>query len=264
MQQVSDAPSIAGPGHNLATTADIFKDRYKDLIDNVEALAVRANDARDALVGAVIANDNDRDTFVQIGLEAAKLAKLIKEKREKVIEPLRTEVAEWNSLFGTDKPAPGSLNFRCDAMKDFAERAVGQYDREKREKERREAAAIADAARKEAQRKLEEAASTTHSVLSDIALQEAEAAERRAAVLENAALTAGTGPTRTEAGTISSGKKWDFRIVDTAKIDLNKLRPYLTVADLEKALRGYVRANRDTAPLAGVEIFQDTKTQFRA
>ncbi|GAA2887799.1 hypothetical protein GCM10010837_47100 [Aminobacter niigataensis] len=264
--QVSDAPSIAGPGHNLATTADVFRDRFKDLIDEVEALAIKANGARGALTADTIASDNDRNTFVEIGVNAAKLAKSIDEKRAKVIEPLRTEVDEWNSLFGTDKPAEGSLKYRCNAMKKFAEMVVGRYDDEKREEERRKAAAEADAARALANRKLDEAATSGHSVLSDIALQEATSAEQKAAVLENAALTAGNGPTRTEAGTISQVKNWTYAVKDYSKIDLNKLRGYgpFSVDGIEKALAAYAKKNKNTAPLAGVDFIPDQKTRFRA
>lgn len=263
--QVSDAPSIAGPGHNLATTADVFRDRFKDLIDEVEKLAVRANGARAALSADVIANDNERDTFIQIGVTAAKLAASIDEKRAKVIEPLRIEVNEWNSLFGTDKPVEGSLKYRCNLMKKFADNVVGRYDNEKREAEKRKAAAEADAARALANRKLDEAAASGHSVLSDIALQEASAAENKAAVLENAALTAGKGPTRTEAGTVSQRTSWTYRVTDYSKIDLNKLRGYgpFNVEAIDRALAAYAKQNKGTAPLAGVDFMPETKTQIR-
>lgn len=140
---------------------------------------------------------------------------------------------------------------------------AGDYDAKKREAERRAAAAQAELAAAEAKRKLEETATTTHGVLSDVVLQEAEQAEHKAQVLANHAMSAGTGPTRTEAGTLSQRKAWTFRITDASKIDLNKLRAHFGIADIEKAIRGHIKANRDTVQLAGAEIFADTKATFR-
>ena len=76
-------------------------------------------------------------------------------------------------------------------------------------------------------------------------------------------MTAGTGPTRTAAGTISSTGRWTAEVIDTAKIPLEQLRPFIKLADFEKFCRAYAQANRDTKPLPGVRIFRDSKTSFR-
>lgn len=255
--EVSDAPSIAGPGHNLASVTDILKDRFSGLIDEVEALANQANAARDALgTPATVTTDEQRDQLTRLGLDAHKLGKRLDETKLATTKPLRDEVAETNGFFQT-------LATRPDKIKTAFQQLVGTYDEAKRAAERRKAAEVAEQARQEAQRKLDEAAASSHGVMSDVVLKEASDAEHRAAVLENAALSAGSGPTRTEGGTISRVTKWDFRIVEAAKIDLNKLRAHFSLAEIEKAIRAHVRANRDTAPLAGVEIFPDSKTQFR-
>lgn len=255
--QVSDAPSIVGPGHNLATATDILKDRYVDLMNEVEDLAKRANVAREALGNPPkIDTDEQRDDLTKLGIEARKLSKRLDETKLATTKPLRDEVAETNTFFQT-------LGARPDKIKGAFEQLVGEYDEAKRAEARRAAAVEAERQRNEALRKLEEAAATSHGVLSDVVLQEAEAAERRAQVAENEAMAAGSGPTRTAAGTISQRTSWTFRIADVSKVDLNKLRPHFGIADIEKALRSYVKAHRDTSPLAGVEIFPDTKTQFR-
>ncbi|TGU19072.1 hypothetical protein EN793_34340, partial [Mesorhizobium sp. M4B.F.Ca.ET.150.01.1.1] len=80
--EVSNAPSIAGPGHNLATTGDILRDRFKPELDEVEDLAKRATAAKNALIDGAIANDNERDTFISLGIEARKLAKKLDETRK--------------------------------------------------------------------------------------------------------------------------------------------------------------------------------------
>lgn len=256
MQTVSDAPSIAGPGHNLATTTDILKDRFGDLMNEAEAIAQRANDAKDGLTDGNVATDEQSAKLVEIGIDAGKLASKVDKTRLATTEPLRKEVDDTNEFFNT-------IARRMKLVKSVFEQLVGAYDRKKRDEAQRAAAKAAEEAAAAAKRKLEEAAASGHSVESDVILQEAARAEHRAQHLAGQALAAGTGPTRTEGGTVSQRTNWTFRITDASKIDLNKLRPHFGIADIEKALRGYIKANRDTAPIAGVEIYPDQKATFR-
>lgn len=254
--QISDAPSIAGPGHNLATTADLLRDRFRPLLDEVEDLAKRANAARDALTAGAIANDNERDPFISLGIEARKLAKRLGETKLSTTKPLRDEVSETNRFFD-------AVIVRPEAIQSAFELIVGRYDAKKREEARLRAAEEARLAQEEAKRKLDEAAASSHSVLGDVLMQEAAEAEHRAQQLTSHALDAGSGPTRTEAGTVSATAKWTHRITDASKIPLEKLRPYMSIDDIDKFVRAFVRANKNSQTLAGVEIYQDQKTQFR-
>lgn len=268
--RVSDAPSIVGPadaglGHNKPPVADLFVEDHADLIDEVAAIAKRANAAKDALVEGKIANDNQRDEWVKLGLEVKKIAKRVCDRRDEVVGPIRDELNDWNRLFGVNvNPQPESLHARCLRIKGAAESLAGAYADEQRRKAAAAAAAAAEAARQEAQRKLEEAAASESDIVADVALQEAEKAEHKAKHLEAQALGVGAGPVRTEAGTIGERKSWDFRIVDIAKVDLNgPLRAHIGIDVIEKAIRAHIRANRDTVPLAGVDIFQSSKAQLR-
>lgn len=267
--RVSDAPSIETPepgiGHNKPPVSVLFVENHKDLIDQVEALAGRANAAKDGLADGRIANDNERDTWVALGIEAKKIAKQVCDQRDEVVGPIRDELADWNKLFGVNvNPQPESLHARCLRIKSAAETLAGAYADAQREKARKAAAEAAEAARLEAERKLEEAAASTSEIVADVALQDAVKAEHKAKHLEAQALGAAAGPIRTEAGTIGERKSWDFRIVDVTKVDLNgPLRAHIGIDVIEKAIRAHIRANRDTAPLAGVEIFQSTKAQLR-
>lgn len=268
--RVSDAPSIVGPadaglGHNKPPVSVIFVEDHKDLIDEVEALAARANAAKDGLAAGKIANDNERDTWVSIGLASKKIAKQVCERRDEVTGPIREELNDWNKLFGVNiNPQPESLHARCLRIKSAAESLAGAYADEQRRKAAAEAAAKAEAARQEAQRKLDEAAASTSEIVADVAFQEAEKAEHKAKHLEAQALGAGAGPVRTEVGTIGERKNWDFRIVDISKVDLNgPLRAHIGIDVIEKAIRAHIRANRDTVPLVGVDIFQSSKATLR-
>lgn len=68
--------------------------------------------------------------------------------------------------------------------------------------------------------------------------------------------------------TSSLRQVWSFRALDRDKVDLEKLRPYLDTASLEKAVREAIRkgARPDAAgkqPIAGVEIFLEQKSVNR-
>lgn len=268
--RVSDAPSIVGPadagiGHNKPPVSTLFVENHKDLIDAIEALATRANAAKDKLAEGRIANDNERDTWVSLGIAAKKVAKQVCEQRDEVVRPIREELDDWNRLFGVNaNPHPESLHARCLRIKTAAESLAGAYADAQRAAAQKEAAQKAALAREEAQRKLDEAAMAGGGVIADVALQDAEKAEHKAKHLEAQALGAATGPVRTEAGSIGERKSWDFRITDINKVDLNgPLRAHIGIDVIEKAIRSHIRATRDTAPLAGVEIFQATKAQLR-
>ena len=268
--RVSDAPSIVGPadaglGHNKPPVSVVFVENHKDLIDEVEKLATRANGAKDGLAEGKIANDNERDTWVAIGIAAKKVAKQVCEQRDEVVIPLRDELNDWNRLFGVNaNPHPESLHARCLRIKSAAESLAGAYADVQRAAAQKAAAEAAAKQREEAQRKLDEAAASGDGIVADVALQEAEKAEHKAKHLEAQAIGAAVGPVRTEAGTIGERKSWDFRIVDASKIDLNGvLRAHIGIDVIEKAIRAHIRANRDTIPVSGVEIYQSTKAQLR-
>ncbi|TGT34859.1 hypothetical protein EN812_32685, partial [Mesorhizobium sp. M4B.F.Ca.ET.169.01.1.1] len=128
--------------------------------------------AKNALIDGAIANDNERDTFISLGIEARKLAKKLDETRKTTTKPLRDEVAETNRFFDT-------IIVRPENVQSAFETIVGRYDARKREEARAAAAAEAQRAHEEAKRKLDEAASSGHSVLGDVLMQEAVDAEHR-------------------------------------------------------------------------------------
>lgn len=257
MPTISEAPSIVGPGHNLATTTDILRDRFANFLKQVDDLAADANKARESLGEAgVVTADEQRDPMIAIGIKAGKLSKLLDDTRLATTLPLRTEVTETNSFFQT-------LADRMDRIKTRFEEIVGAYDRKKRDDERRKAAEAARLAQEESDRKLAEAQAAQGSVEADVIVNEAIVAEQRADRLAAAATSAGTGPTKTEVGTISSSAPWTCSIEDWSKIDITEFRDQFSAAEIEKAVRAHVRKFKDTRPLKGVRIFQEEKTRFR-
>jgi hypothetical protein len=260
--------AVAGIGHNSPpepTLPERLAINHKATVDKVDALRKEANDVKALVTAAetpdelgVIAGLNDEIVakMVAVGKSATKLATAIKDERLDTTKPLRDDVETINGFFNT-------LELPINRVKSAFAEKVGAYDELKRATERREAAERARIAEEEAAAKLQEAAEAQHSVMGDVLLNEAVKAEEEAQMAANAAVKAGTGPTRTEAGSISQSTKFAFEILDSDKIPLDLLRPYIKLADFEKFVRAYVATHKDKKPLAGVRIFPESKTSFR-
>lgn len=251
--------SEAGIGHNNPpepTIEERLAIEHADLIAQVQQVADKANAVKLVVDDKGLTTDEDLVPMVEVGKAASKLSKLLGQTTLSTTKPLRDEVERIREFFKV-------LETRVSRISTAFSMKVDEYETAKRQREQREAAERARIAQAEAEKKLQEAEAQEHSVMADVVMNEAALLEREAQVAAHAAVTAGTGPTRTEAGTVSQSKKWAFQIDDATKIPLNELRPYIKIADLEKFVRAYVAANRDTRPLAGVRVFQDTKTSFR-
>jgi hypothetical protein len=255
--QTSEA--VAPVGHNNPpepTMIDRLKEEFFGLMDELEALAKAANAAKAIVDQNGLKSDEDVAPLVKIGKDATKMAKRLDEIRLQTSQPLRDDVERINGFFNMMKA-------RAEAIKNAFAKKVGEYDAEKRERERREAAERARVAEEAARAKLEEAAAAQHSVMGDVVMNEAAELEQHAALAASEATKAGTGPMRTEFGTVSSSGKWTFAIDKADDIPLEKLRPYIKIADLEKFVRAFVAAKKNTEKLPGVRIFQEQKTSFR-
>jgi hypothetical protein len=141
------------------------------------------------------------------------------------------------------------------------------YRRKVEAEERRRREEVEAAARAEAKRLADAAAVAEKAVRDAKGLSDAIAAEalakQAAADAEAAAKSAAAKPAemsrvRGDYGGVQSLRSfWTFKNLDRNKIDLQKLRAYLALEDIEKAVRAFVKAGgRD---LAGCEIFEDTK-----
>ncbi|MCV9960782.1 hypothetical protein OIU34_02620 [Pararhizobium sp. BT-229] len=251
-----DDSSVAGIGHNMPPLADRLAIDHKGLLDKVQALADRANAAKAIVDEKGLKTDEDVEPLIQIGKDASKLGKEIDDTRLASTKPLRNDIETINGFFNT-------AGTRTDRIKGAFAEKVGEYDREKRAKEARDAAERARIAQEQAAAKLDEAQNAEHSVLGDVVMNEAAVLEEAAQKAAHEAVKAGTGPTRTAAGTVSTTGRWTAEVLDADKIPLEQLRPFIKLADLEKFCRAYAVANRDSKPLAGVRIYRDTKTSFR-
>lgn len=250
----SSAP--AGLGHNMPSLVDSLRMEFEDLLNEIEALATKANAVKAVVDEKGLNTDEDVVPLVEVGREATKLVGSLDRRKLERTKPLRDDVETINGFFKT-------LSLRVERIKTAFAGKVGDYESEKRERARREAAERARIAEEEAAAKLKEAAEAQHSVMGDVILNEAAKAEQEAQMAATAAVKAGAGPTRTDAGTISQSGKWTMEIIDASKIPADVIVAQLGLADIEKAMRAHVRQYRDTRPVPGVRFFQETKTTFR-
>lgn len=256
----SDTPAI---GHNgpPRTLSETLLENHADLIREVDDLAAKATTARNLLIDVEggspeVKNEDQRDALIKLGKDARDLGKKIEATSLATTKPYRDATDEIRAFFKTLLP-------RTDRILDAFEHLVGAFNMKQQDIARREAAERARLAKVEADRLLEEAAAAQHSVASDVIINQAVQADHLAQVAQQQALSAGTGPTRTEVGTVSTSRPWTFAVTDYSQIDLNDLRPYFSVADIDKALRSHTRTHKGTKPINGVTFFQDTKTSFR-
>lgn len=147
------------------------------------------------------------------------------------------------------------------------------YLKKKADRERlaREAAAKAAAdAAAEALRKAEEARAKTETTPGIAHAVEAIKADAQASALtafanakdrEAAAPMASLAHTRTAGGSAGLQTDWTYDSVDFNTIDLEALRPFLAAADIEKALRAYIKSGRRT--IVGANIFETDKARWR-
>ncbi|WP_420408649.1 hypothetical protein [Hoeflea sp.] len=247
---------VAGMGHNNPPLPELLKQEFMALMDEVESLAADANSAKRIADETGLSTDEDVLPLIEIGTTATKLAPKIDRMRLERTLPLRNDVETINGFFNVMKT-------RVERIKKGFAAKVGEYDAAKRAREKREAAEATRLAQEEAQRKLDEASTAQHSVMGDVLMNEAAEAEYRANRAALEATRAGTGPTKTDAGTVSQSAPWTFTVENWDEIDLRELRDSFTVAEIEKAIRGHVRKHKNTKPLKGVRFYQEAKTSFR-
>ncbi len=136
--------------------------------------------------------------------------------------------------------------------------------RQARIAEERAAREAAEAARREAEAKAKALADEQGLAA---AIEAEKAAQLAAADLAKAEQAADVKPaelsrTRGEYGAVSSLRtQWVFDEIDRASIDLEALRPYLALADIEKAVRAFIKAGG--RELRGTTIYETTVAAVR-
>lgn len=251
---VAETNERAVIGGNNPPIKEILADQYKELVDEIEPLADRAN-----ALPREIEDDEGLGPVGEVVLDAKKLSRKLEDTRTTEKAPHLAAGREVDHFFHP-------LIDRLDKIVSVFEAEATRYQRTKVEAERRRAADEAAKFRADEERKLREAevakrdstAERKKDEAADLSNQAAEA-DRRADA-SPAELT----KVRAENGVTASAKaKWTFRIVDLASIDLNSLRDFFRVEDIEKAIRSKVAIHKGNSKIEGVEVFEDVKATFR-
>lgn len=172
----------------------------------------------------------------------------------------------------------GDIVTRLKTGREILEKRASAYlaakaaaERKRRDEElaaqRAEADRLAEEARKlEQANKPKEAEKTLHKAV--LAERVADLTEGNAAATTSQDLSR----TRSSTGTSSLTTSWDFQTLDLDAIPFEKIKHYFTPADVEKAIRGFIKAKApkcdDQAPeelaiLPGVRIFKNRKANIR-
>ena len=258
---IGQTPSL---GHNEPPLdAEPIKDRLTE--DHADLLSRRQElvDAEERVPPC-----DGPETAAKIGDYIKQLSSCMKDsdgRRVKEKEPYLEGGRRVDGFFKDVKESLDAIKKRCGSALTVYQKEVARQERialaakaeadAKAAKEAEEAAqealdrATADAHLEEAVEKEETAIEAA-----DEAAQSAKAAEQSAADLSRTRSTNG--------GSVSSLHTiWTFRDLDRDAIDLEALRPYFTEADIEKALRAYIKTG--AREIKGAVIFEDQVSRVR-
>jgi hypothetical protein len=214
----------------------------------------------------VIDSDDLEKQATDLGGRLAKFLKLTEAQRTidkaPTLQASRIVDNFYSGLKDTVAPCMAQTERRVNAYKDEKAR-IARLAREEAERRQREAAAEAERLAREAQRlKDEEAGKLERQAANQAAVDAAKEAKAAAKEVRAAPVSV---QTKGESGTSSiQTKRWTGEITDLESLDLEALRPYISTAELEKAVRAYALKHQDTKPLAGAKIYEKSSTSFRA
>lgn len=251
---VAETNERAVIGGNNPPIKEVLADQYKELIAEIEPLAERAN-----ALPRKIEDDEALGPIGEVVIDAKSLSKRIETTRKAEKEPFVKGGKEVDQFFNP-------LTDRLDRIVVVFEDLASAYQRTKAENEKRRAAEEAAKLRAEEDRKLREAEVAKRESTVERKKDEAADLSNQAAVADRRADASAAELTkvRTDNGITASAKtKWAFRIVDLAQIDLNSLRDFFRLEDIEKAIRSKVSIHKGNTKIEGVEVFEDVKATFR-
>lgn len=258
MSMTDDAP--AGLGHNNPpepTLREQLEEAAKPLLVTVEALAKRANG-----LPKKVGSDEDLGGYGDVVKDARKSIKSLKDTKAAAKQPYIDAGKEIEAFFAVPVE-------RLERIVKTLEDRASDWQRAKAEEARRVAAEEARKAREKAdeeRRRAEAAAEAGRANSAARAADKADAHDDRAerAEREAQAKAADLTRTRSASGTLATAKQsWKGEIVDIAKVDLERLRPFIKREALEMALNQFVRMNKGAEQVAGCRIYEDTRASFR-
>ena len=197
-------------------------------------MAANAEEWLKAITSLKIATDTENETATFIGVSSSQMVKTIDDVRKQIIDKPDKFVREINAYTKIFKD-------KFENVKNLAGQKTGQY-RAVKEQQRREAESAALKAQQELQKKLNE---------------EAKEKNVEPVVIETPVLTPAKTITRTEAGSSFSKTVMTFKLVNLAQVPEEYKETILKEGAIKQAIKDGLR------DIPGLEIFPETKTQFR-
>lgn len=240
-----------GIGHNQAPLGELLAESYKALIAEVAEVVA------EAAAIALVTDDSVDQQATSIGLDLGTLRKSILARQDEEKRPHLDANAAIGAFF--KRPLES-----IDAELARLLQKISDHKRRLADAERARQLAIADEARREAQRIAAQADEARKAGEVTI-VQEVIAGgmERRAKDAEAAAAAPMPMATTNKAtGAKSSAKVvWKFAIENPSLIPLDQLRGHFTAAALDAAVRSFVASGGHVLP--GVRIYEDTNVKLR-
>lgn len=248
-------PPDAGHNSKNMTITEKLAHEFEDLVARVKKFSASAEELE-----TTIESDDEQNRQAEIAREAARLSRHIENYRMSAKEPFLEGGRQVDAFFH-------ALKKKVDDEKGEIEVRASEYLRAKAREERRRREEQERLAREEAEAKLKaaaEAEAANRKARANTALEEAIDAQNAAIVASRAAnaSNADLARTKSDSGVTSTLRtRWEFEISELDKVPLEKLRPYFTRSEIEKAIRAYVaKGGRD---LPGTRIFEQSVASFR-
>jgi hypothetical protein len=257
----ANAAATAPIGHNLGAvpTPEAIAEY---LADAYQADTQRADDLLEAFtrVPAEISNDEMNKRAADFSKKISAHIKVLESDHKGEKQPYLDGGRAVDGFFKTKADSLTVIKKEVEKRQTVFANKKAAEERRRREDEARFAR---EAAEREAQAALERAAALPADA-ADAVLEDAIAAQDQADDLAEAALAtpAELSRTRTDLGVVSSLRTtWKGEIRSRDDLDLDKLRPYIPLDALERAVNAFVKAGgRD---LKGAAIFEDSKVVNR-
>lgn len=225
--------------------ADPLAERLAEQYGEITARADKLLEAEDRIPDSLTEDTVGRASDYARQLKAC--AKLADDARKAEKEPFLTAERTVDAWFG-------AISGRLKGATNRVEQRVGAFLRAKEAAERK--------AREEEARRLAAEAKALSAAGNRQQAKEVRAESRDVRDEARNAKAADLVRTHTGMGGVATLKQtWAFEIVDLDQVDLNRLKPQFSLAHVEQAIRGFVRAGG--RELAGVKIFQDRKASIR-
>lgn len=239
---------------------------HADLQAKVDAIAARANafkpkSDKNPNGGRSVDGPADVEIAKQIILDAKALSTSAKEAHGKEKKPYLDGGRIVDEHFRAHAQ-------RLAAISEYSDGCIRLYQDKIEAAERARLAAEAERKRQEEERQREIARKAEEDGRIAAAAKATQKADNAAASSEAAKVALEQASDARTAGDafagVSGRKSWTAKVLKIDDIDLNKLKPWISAKEIEKAAQAYAKRYGDAEPLAGVSITEVRSNTYRS